>query len=162
MFLYHGSNIIVNEPRIIESVRARDFGSAFYTTSSRAQALRWASLQEKRRRTGIAQISIYDFDIQVASHNLKIKIYEYPNKEWLDFVVDNRKSKYEGLTYDLVIGPVANDRTMTVINDYIMGNISEETALILLMPQKLEDQYAFLSQEALSNLTFVEGVRCDE
>ena len=59
----------------------------------------------------------------------------------------------------MIIGPVANDNTMPVINDFMAGAISEETALILLKPQKLADQYAFLSAEALSCLEFLEARR---
>lgn len=59
--------------------------------------------------------------------------------------------------YDIVIGPVANDNTMPVINDYMAGTINEETALILLKPQKLADQFAFLTWKGLSALKYLEG-----
>ena len=74
----------------------------------------------------------------------------------------NRKGVYTGKKYDIVIGPVANDNTMPVINDYMMGNINEETALILLKPQKLSDQYAFLTQKGLSVLRYLEAKVYDE
>jgi len=57
-----------------------------------------------------------------------------------------------------VIGPVANDNTMPVINDYIAGAIDEETALILLKPQKLANQYAFLTARALTCIRFREAM----
>ena len=57
-----------------------------------------------------------------------------------------------------MIGPVANDNTMPVINDYMSGMISEETALVLLKPQKLADQYAFLTWKGLAALRYM-GVR---
>lgn len=89
------------------------------------------------------------------SKNLGIKIlcFESANREWLNFVAENRKRIYVGDKYDMVIGPVANDNTMPVIIDYMQGNISEETALLLLMPQKLSDQYAFLTAKGLKLLT---------
>ena len=83
--------------------------------------------------------------------------FDLPNKEWLNFVADNRKGIYSGKKYDIVIGPVANDNTMPVINDYMSGNISEEIALVLLMPQKLSDQYAFLTERSLELLN-VRGI----
>ena len=46
---------------------------------------------------------------------------------------------------------------MPVINDYMSGNISEEIALVLLMPQKLSDQYAFLTERSLELLN-VRGI----
>ncbi len=51
-----------------------------------------------------------------------------------------------------MIGPVANDNTMPVINDFMAGRMNEETAILLLKPQKLADQYAFLSFKGLSCL----------
>lgn len=64
---------------------------------------------------------------------------------------------YIGKKYDLVIGPVANDNTMPVINNYMSGIIDEETALILLKSQKLSDQYAFLTEKGISVLKFDGG-----
>ena len=55
-----------------------------------------------------------------------------------------------------MIGPVANDNTMSVINDYMAGAINEGTALILLKPQKLSDRYAFLTWKGLSVLKYLE------
>lgn len=40
MLLYHGSNILVEEPEIRENLRALDFGAGFYLTSSREQAVK--------------------------------------------------------------------------------------------------------------------------
>ena len=34
MILYHGSNMTVENPRIIEQNRFLDFGSGFYTTTN--------------------------------------------------------------------------------------------------------------------------------
>ena len=38
MLLYHGSNLIVQKPSLLESKRALDFGKAFYLTSDLEQA----------------------------------------------------------------------------------------------------------------------------
>lgn len=161
MILYHGSNVEVASPRIIASNRMLDFGPGFYTTSSLKQAERWAFLQAKRRRIGKAIITVYEFDEKALCDELKILAFDSANEEWLDFVVENRKGIYRGTKYGIVAGPVANDNTMPVINDYMMGNISKETALTLLMPQKLADQYAFLTMRGLSLLKLQE-VKCCE
>lgn len=52
---------------------------------------------------------------------------------------------------------MANDNTMPVINSYMSGAIDERTALILLKPQKLSDQYAFLTEKGVSILKFLGG-----
>ena len=155
MILYHGSNTDVREPRIITSNRALDFGAGFYTTSDKEQAIRWARLQTLRRRTGIPTVTAYEFDTEKAEQ-LAVLHFDHAGSNWLRFVSQNRKGIYSGQIYDIIYGPVANDNTMPVISDYIAGAISEETALILLKPQKLADQYAFLSESGLSALSFVE------
>lgn len=42
MILYHGSNMIVEEPKLIEQNRFLDFGFGFYTTTNKAQAENFA------------------------------------------------------------------------------------------------------------------------
>ena len=42
MRLFHGSSIVVSEPRIGFSRANLDFGRGFYATSIRTQAERWA------------------------------------------------------------------------------------------------------------------------
>ena len=51
MLLYHGSNIMIKNPRIIISAKGLDFGSGFYLTSSYEQAERWARLKTNRFKT---------------------------------------------------------------------------------------------------------------
>ena len=62
MLLYHGSNVEVSNPQILESDRRLDFGKGFYLTSSYEQAKRWAELTVKRRETGKATVSVFVFD----------------------------------------------------------------------------------------------------
>lgn len=159
MILYHGSNVEVSSPVIITSNRALDFGAGFYTTSSFDQARRWAELQARRRNAGVPIVSCYELDERVVFRDLSVVRFESPDAKWLQFVADNRTGAYSGEKGDLVIGPVANDNTMPVINDFIAGSIDEATALVLLKPQKLVDQYAFLTAAALGHLVFAEA-RC--
>ena len=156
MILYHGSNIQVDKPRILERLRALDFGAGFYTTSSREQAEKWAGTVTKRRQTGVPTISRYFFDEKVSA-NLKILKFDSPDGDWLDFVVANRREQPVSLGYDLIIGPVADDSTLPVIEDYTDGRYTKDEAIWRLLPQKLTDQYAFLTDKALSFLTFRES-----
>lgn len=156
MLLYHGSNTQVEKPQIIISNRALDFGSGFYTTSDKKQAERWAKLQALRRKKGSPVLSVYEFDEERANA-LTILRFLSADRAWLDFVTQNRKAMYVGEKKDIVVGPVANDTTMPVLADYMVGNISEEVALILLQPQKLSDQYAFLTWESLQCLKYLGG-----
>ena len=156
MILYHGSNVEVKTPRIIVSNRTLDFGAGFYTTSSAAQAEKWAKVQALRRRAGKPIVTLYEFD-EAEAAKLSVVQFDAAGRDWLHYVTDNRKGIYRGAKADIVIGPVADDNTMPVINDYAAGVIDEAIALILLKPQKLSDQYAFLTWKGLAALRYMEA-----
>lgn len=156
MLLYHGSNIQVQNPQIIESDRRLDFGKGFYLSSSFEQASRWAELTVKRRGSGNPVVSVFEFDGSQLS-NLKVLHFTQAQKEWLEYVTLNRKNQeIPNDDYDIVIGPVANDRTMPVISLYFTGIYDIEETLKRLMPQKLHDQYTFRTEAALRTLKFLE------
>ena len=153
MKLYHGSNCEVKVPKILKNLRALDFGAGFYLTSSESQAIRWAKIVVKRRRLGEAILNVYEFE-QEKIKTLEILKFETANEEWLDFVVNNRREDAFANNYDLVIGPVANDYTLPVIDDYMDGKYKKSEAVERLLPQKLTDQYAFLTNNSLGLLKF--------
>ena len=147
-------------PRLKEGRPCLDFGGGFYVTSDYDQAASWALSKTSRVGFGRPTVNVYELDMGAVA---KLKIYKFnePNKEWLDFVVANRKGLISRPNYDIVEGPIANDSTLFVINNYISGVIDENTALSLLLPQKLKDQYAFLTEKALACLKFIEEVLID-
>ena len=153
MKLYHGSNMVVEKPEVNAGRRALDFGVGFYLTSNREQAERWARAVARRRQSGDAILNCFEVD-KGNFGLLKVLEFSGPNSDWLDFVVSNRKGSSERLAFDLVIGPVANDSTMPVIDDYMDGRYTKEEAIVRLLPQKLTDQYAFVSEKSLSILVF--------
>lgn len=155
MKLYHGSNIKINNPKIIQNKRSLDFGYGFYLTSDIEQAKKWATRKAKVLETNIGVVSVYDYD----EHNdLCIRRFDKANDEWLDFVVRNRKNlQIENEKYDIIIGPVANDQTMQTINLFMRGYIDEKATISMLMVQKLTDQYVFKTDKALEYLKFVES-----
>ncbi len=156
MKLYHGSNVVVEKPIIKNNLRALDFGAGFYLTSSEVQAVKWAKSVTRRRKTGEPIVNIYSID-ENKIVDLQVLKFEEANGEWLDFVVANRKRMSLAEQYDIVIGPVANDSTLDVINDYMRGRFTKEIAVQLLLPQNLTDQYAFLTEKAITFLNFERG-----
>ncbi|MBQ2801110.1 MAG: DUF3990 domain-containing protein [Lachnospiraceae bacterium] len=155
MVLYHGSNVTVEKPKIIKSKRLLDFGTGFYVTSDLEQAGKWAVRTANRREEGKPLISVYTLE---RIEDLKILEFSQPNKEWLRYISMNRTDKGANDTYDLVIGPVANDQTIRTINNYIKGYFAEDIAIQLLLPQNLKDQYAFKTEKALARLKFEEVI----
>lgn len=155
MLLYHGSNVKVCKPKIIKSKRLLDFGIGFYLTSDFDQAKKWAERTANRRNEGLPQVSVFQLD-ESKINLLKLLVFESADIDWLNYVSKNRTDEYFSDTFDIVIGPVANDQAFRTVNNYLKGYFSQEIALELLLPQKLKDQYAFKSKKALSHLKFKE------
>ncbi len=153
MKLYRGSNVVVKDPRIINSNRNLDFGVGFYLTSDLSQAEKWARAVVERRGEGVPIVSVFDYK---KDKDLKMLTFDEPSVKWLKFVSDNRKNVFIKNQYDIIVGPVANDNTMPVINLYLSGQYDEKEALRRLLPQNLKDQYVFKSENALKCLKFVE------
>ncbi|MBR4221484.1 MAG: DUF3990 domain-containing protein [Victivallales bacterium] len=157
MILYHGSNIAVKTVELKLSRHLLDFGSGFYMTSDYDQAAKWAIIKTKRLETGCACVSVFDVS-EVVWKTLKIQMFTSPNYDWLRFVNANRHGAAVECDADVVIGPVANDNTMPVLNLYFSGAYTEDEALRRLLPQKLKNQFAFKTEHAIEALLFKEVV----
>ena len=157
MLLYHGSNIAVSKPRLIDQTRGLDFGTGFYLTTSKTQAERFSDIVVNRRKSGAAVVSIYDFDMETAEKTLVIRRFIRADAQWLLFVSENRLRTYQGGVYDIVIGAVANDMVMPTIQAYLGGFINEEATLITLKTSKLVDQVCLKSEKALALLRFIKS-----
>lgn len=154
MILYHGSNTIVEKPRLIEQNRFLDFGYGFYTTTNKSQAESFAK-KVVVRRGGAPTVNIYEIDDNIGEELLKIKRFNAPDAEWLDFVSAHRNGTYEGEQYDLIIGSVANDDVYRTLQVYSTGLLTKEQALEALKIKKLFDQYVFATNGAIKLLRFV-------
>ena len=156
MILYHGSNTVVEKPRLIEQNRLLDIGYGFYTTMNNAQAESFAK-KVVVRRGGTPTVNVYEIDDNIGSKILNIKRFSAPNEDWLDFVSAHRNGTYAGEKYDVIIGAVANDDVYRTLQIYSTGLLTKEQALTALKVKKLFNQYVFASNEALEFLKFVEA-----
>lgn len=161
MKLYHGSNVAVEQPKIIASNRALDFGAGFYVTSDLKQALKWAKNVTRRRGQGMPMVSVYDVNEKNLS-KLSILNFRLPDVDWLHYVSKNRQNIYYDKVYDIVCGPVANDNTMPVLNLFLSGFLDEEEAIKRLLPQNLKDRYAYKTERAIKVIHFLEVIRCEK
>ena len=91
MKLYHGSNVEIKNPKILESDRKFDFGTGFYLTTSYEQAEKWAVLTVKRRNYGKPFISVFEYD-EGGSNELSVLKFQNADEKWLRFVSANRKN----------------------------------------------------------------------
>lgn len=155
MIIYHGSNLVVEKPKLIAQNRYLDFGYGFYTTTNKVQAISFADKVYKRKNEGIKQVSVYEVDEEKLFAECSVLRFDSANEEWLDFVAENRSGNYDGKVYDVVYGPVANDDVYTTFTLYQAGALSKEQTLETLKIKKLYDQMVFTSEKALSFLNFV-------
>lgn len=156
--LYHGSNIEVKNPQILESDRKLDFGTGFYLTTGYEQAEKWALLTAKRRGEGQPVISVFEYN-EEKTDKLNILKFKNADEKWLRFISSNRKNQPVKNDYDIIAGPVANDRTMPVISLFFTGVYTEEETIRRLLPQKLQDQIVFKTEKSLQYLKFVESIK---
>lgn len=155
MILYHGSNMIVREPRLIKQNRYLDFGNGFYTTTNKDQAENF-SKKVATVRGGKPIVNVYEFDDE-PSKDLSIKRFLSPDEEWLDYISKHRNGIYDGEKYDIIIGAVADDDVYKTLQLYLTGLITKEQAIEALKIKKLFNQYVFASERAISYLKFIEA-----
>lgn len=154
MILYHGSNTIVRQPRIMEPNRTLDYGSGFYTTCAEKQAYDWA-LRKLQTSDQCNYVNVYELD-ETGLKNLKVLWFDGPTEEWIDFVMRNRQDEMFQHNYDIVYGPVANDKVYVQFGLYEQGFISKATLLAELKVYKLVDQMLFHTEKALQLLRFID------
>lgn len=154
MILYHGSNVIVDQPKLIRQNRYLDFGFGFYTTTNREQAVNFAQKVTDRRKMGEATLNIYSANEAVAFQECKVLQFDSPDEAWLDFVAANRQGTYQGEKYDLIYGAVANDDVYRTIALYMTGVLDKEQTLSSLKIRKLFNQLVFATEKSLQYLKF--------
>lgn len=162
MIIYHGSNLTVSEPRLVPQNRYLDFGYGFYTTTNKHQATSFATKVTKRRRDGIATVSIYEFDEKKAFSECTLLRFDSANEAWLDFVSENRSGNYNGESFDFIFGPVADDDVYATFALYTAGVLTKEQTLEALKVKKLYDQLVLSTEKALSYLKFMGTVPEEE
>ncbi|GHT83387.1 hypothetical protein FACS1894137_04340 [Spirochaetia bacterium] len=160
MKIYHGSYIQIPKPIISVSNRLLDYGNGFYTTTDINQAVRFT---EKFLRSGKNRIlNYYEFDYDRAVKELSIREFSQVNEYWLTYVVANRSGKGIDSDFDMVIGPVANDRVYTVVESYELGDYTAEEAIMRLKAFKLTDQVVLKSQKSLQYISFIQALNAQE
>lgn len=156
MKLYHGSLVAVSKPKILEPSRTLDYGKGFYTTTSYEQAESWVKRHKNEGKSDKGYVNVYEFD-ESAIGQLNALIFDKPTEEWVDFVMQNRTVKGFVHDYDIVYGPVANDRVYAAFALYEGGILDKQTLIAELKTYKLVDQYLFHTVQSLKLLSFIEA-----
>lgn len=157
MKLYHGGLDIIMNPRILRPTRTLDYGVGFYTTTSLSQAQQWVA----RKKSDVilaGVVNIYEFDESLLyKSGLEVLMFKEPSEEWVDFVMDNRLDKDFIHNYDIVYGPVADDRVYAAFALFEGGLLDKDGLIRELKAYKLVDQILFHTERALGELVFVKA-----
>lgn len=144
MELFHGSNVVVDQPKIITDGYYKDFGYGFYCTNLEKQAKRWALVKQHGH-----VVNVYDY---LENKSLNTLVFDEMTDEWLDFVVACRQGiKHD---YDMVEGPMADDTIWNYVDDFTRGEISRTAFWELVKFKYPTHQIVFCSEKALKQLHF--------
>jgi hypothetical protein len=160
MKVFHGTNIVIEQPKIINRYKTLDFGESFYTTENENQARNFAvKVYERRNPTLYPIVNCYEFYEDF--NKLSVLEFNSPDEEWLDFVVERREGIALREKYDLIIGPVANDDVFGTIILYEAGQLDKESAIKRLKVKKLYNQIVFCNESILNQLVFVKSYKVE-
>lgn len=152
MLVYHSSNLRFDTPDVLHSREALDFGKGFYVTRLYEQAEKYAN---RFLRAGEdAYMHIFEY---TPSADLRVRVFDSYNEEWLDFVCSCRKGGEDYKQYDIIEGGVANDKVFQTVDLYMAGVFNKEQALQNLAYEMPNNQLCFITQRAINDcLSFIE------
>jgi len=155
MAYVHGTNDIIG---FIDLNRCRDrtdFGKGFYLADKIGTAMNWAS---RRAMISGGVPTMMQYYIDKGLYQLQGKRFEtVPSLEWLEFICFNRRLKLKGAMdteprhdFHWVSGPIADDKIVDVVDEYIEEEITAEEAVrrARVLPQTF--QLSIHTQEAIN------------
>ena len=155
--LYHGSNVVIDKIDLSCSRKGKDFGCGFYLNPNKSQAMDMAVRTAQRMKEGEPVLNTFLFDdslIRTGSTSLSIKVFEEYSVEWVEFILKNRKnlSDKPAHSYDIVVGPIADDTVGLQMRRFMQGYISVDRMIEELKFNKPAVQYFFGTELAISYL----------
>ncbi|MDR2762135.1 MAG: DUF3990 domain-containing protein [Planctomycetaceae bacterium] len=159
MKLYHGGMIAIEKPAL-KTPYARnhtsDFGDGFYTTTDLEQAIRWTQIRQIYYSSGNGIVSIYEIDDNLF-HDPKLNclIFKKADKKWLEFVMKNRQNKNYKHDYDIVAGPIANDRVYATLTLFENNFLNAVETIQRLKTFKFANQILFHTELSLQKLSYI-------
>ena len=155
MKLYHGTYIDFDSIDLTKSNKGKDFGKGFYVSDNYEQAYNMAvfkSLQYKKEPIVLS----YEFDENLLKNGeLSFLRFEEYSQQWAEFILKNRTNDDDKNIhpYDVVYGPIANDKVGVQIRNLIEHNIDLKIFLQRLQYMHgITFQYFFGTEKAISKL----------
>lgn len=154
MKLYHGTNIDFDHIDINKSKPNKDFGRGFYLSADYEQAKNMADIKVKQMETGMPLVQEYSIS-EIEMKSLKCMTFDDYTEEWAKFILLNRNnpSAVPAHDYDIVIGPIADDRVGVQLWKYESQLIDLPTLIKRLKYMKgITFQYFFGTERAIKLL----------
>ena len=153
--VFHGSWTKVDKPDLSFSRKTLDFGTGFYVTPVREQAVSWAMRWLRRNRSAV--VNRYTFhDELLPEPGVRVRVFPAYDREWLQFVADNRAGIQQE-QYDVVRGGIANDKVFNTLELFFEKLISEDEALARLKFEKPNHQICIRRQDLIDRLLVFES-----
>jgi hypothetical protein len=151
MLVYHGSYIEITKIDLSKGKANKDFGRGFYVTKFRKHAETWANIIGSKHETKGVVTEFKFYERAFTDDVYKTLRFDGYNEQWLDFIVLNRdKSTTEQQhDYDIVEGPVANDKVQNKIDQYLNGELSKGVFLNMLKYHEETHQICFCTRKSL-------------
>ena len=127
------------------------------STSSQIQAESWIRRRSDEEKNLKGYLNVYSFD-DSQLNQLNVLSFEDANEHWVDFVMKNRTELGFSHAYDIVYGPVANDKVYASFALFESGLIDQTTLISELKTYELVDQFLFHTEKSLLSLTFLEAI----
>lgn len=156
MILYHGSNIQIKTIDLEKGRRGKDFGQGFYLTAEKEDAAKMAQSAVQREMEGVPTLNVYRFNENVMTNGeLNVKMFDSYSIEWARFIHANRnnKSGQPIHDYDIVYGPIADDKIGLQMWRMAQGYIDEQQFAKEIEYIRPTFQYFFGTKKALQCLT---------
>lgn len=155
MILYHGTNVDFDSIDLTRSQYGKDFGCGFYLSGIMSQAIEMAKFKA-RLLGGEVVVQSYEFD-ENHLHDGSLNYIQFDgySKEWATFILSNRQNRTSQNihSYDVIYGPIANDKVGAQIRNVLEQNIDMNTFLRRLKYYKgITYQYFFGSEKAIQLL----------
>ena len=154
MKLYHGTNIDFDHMDINKSKPNKDFGRGFYLSADYEQAKNMADIKVEQMETGMPLVQEYSIS-EIEMKSLKCMTFDDYTEEWAKFILLNRNnpSAVPAHDYDIVIGPIADDRVGVQLWKYESQLIDLPTLIKRLKYMKgITFQYFFGTERAIKLL----------
>jgi len=158
MKVFHGSNVKIESIDLSKSGSFKDFGKGFYVTNIQKHAIKRA-IQMAEDFGGKPIVSELEYSENYAiTAKLQLKKFDKHTVEWVNFVIMNRDKnvKHPAHSFDIVEGPIANDKMVVQIERYQKGKISIDELVERLTYIEPTHQICFCTAESLYALEFIE------